>query len=314
MKNIFFALVLVAPCVYAQVAPSSYVERFDSASPPLLPVGWSTSTNRLASGDFITTTSSPRSSPYAVLSTNATISQSFTSPLLDFSSSTPMRLEFYTSRSSSHTAALLVEASIDNGVTFPIQLTDTLRNPGMTGYVLTSLPLPAILANQQSVRFRWRLIATPSGGTTGTFRLDDVAVMTIPSFDLELIRLQAIPSGGGSSFLPNLEITLGATVRNSGTQAAAGYEVHFSRDSNINGRADPSEEFAVEKGTSLLSSDSTLITALSAPLIAGDNWFIAVVSSPSVSLKRRTRPEPLASAGLIVVHTTFGLSMLMKLC
>jgi len=278
MKTFLFAWVFAIPCAYAQVSHPSHVERFDSTIAPLLPIGWNTTTNRSPSGDFITTTSSPRSSPNAVLSTNATISQSLTSAPLNFSGSTPIRLEFYTSRSGSHTAGLLVESSIDNGATFPISLTDTLRNPGTSGYALTSLPLPAILANQRSVRFRWRLIAVPSGGTTGTFRLDDVAITTIPSFDLELTRLQAIPNGGSSSFLPGQKITLGATVRNSGTQVATEYEVRFFRDTNIDGRAEPSEEFAVAKGTSLLSSDSTLVPALSTALIAGDNRFIAVMS------------------------------------
>ena len=281
MKNILCAWIFVIPCAYAQVAPSSYVERFDSTSPPLLPIGWSATTNRLSSGDFVTTTSSPRSSPNAVLSTNATISQSLTSPLLNFSGSTPIRLEFYTSRSSSHTAGLLVEISADNGATFPISLADTLRNPGTSGYLLTSLPLPAILADQRSVRFRWRLIAIPSGGTTGTFRLDDVAVTTIPSFDLELTRLQAISNGIGSSFLPGQKITLGATIRNSGTRTATEYQVHFFQDANADGRAEPPEEFGAVKGVNLLSSDSTLITASSPPLIAGDNRFITVVSWPS---------------------------------
>ncbi|MCX6144172.1 MAG: lamin tail domain-containing protein [Ignavibacteriales bacterium] len=256
----------------------AYVERFDSTSVPLLPIGWSTTTNRLSSGDFVTTTSSPRSSPNAVLSTNATISQSLTSPPLNFAGTTPVRLEFYASRSSSHAAGLIVDVSIDNGITFPMTLTDTLRNPGTSAYVLSSIPLPVALANQRSVRFRWRLIAVPSGGATGTFRLDDVAVITIPSFDLGLTRLQALPEAGDSSFVPGQKITLGAAVKNSGTQNATEYEIHFFQDTNSDGKAELPEEFADVKGSNLLSSDSTLITATSNALIAGDNRFIAVVS------------------------------------
>jgi hypothetical protein len=170
-----------------------------------------------------------------------------------------------------------VEASIDNGVTFPIRLTDTLRNPGTSGYVLTSLPLPAALVNQPSVRFRWRLVGISSGGSTGTFRLDDVAVITIPSFDLELTGLRAISSSAGSP-MPGQKITLGVTVRNSGTQAAADYQIHFFQDSNNNGKSEASEEFALGNGTSLSPSDSTLITALSPALTSGENRFIAVIS------------------------------------
>jgi hypothetical protein len=195
---------------------------------------------------------------------------------MNFSGTTPTRLEFYSSRSSSHTAGLLVEASIDNGLTFPLILTDTLRNPGMSGYVLTALPLPMGLANQLSVRFRWRLVGTPSGGTTGTFRLDDAAVTTIPSFDLELTRLRT--SVSSSPLLPGQRVSLEAVVRNVGSQTTTNYAVHFFRDVNLNGKAEASEEFAVTNGTNLSATDSTLITTDSTPLIAGDNRFCAVTS------------------------------------
>jgi hypothetical protein len=278
MKTLPFSWLLFLFCAHAQMTQPAYVERFDSTIAPLLPIGWSTTSNRLSSGDFATTTSSPKSSPNTILSTNATISQSLTSPSLNFSGSSPVRLEFYASRSSSHIAGLLVEASIDNGVTFSMILTDTLRNPGTSGYVLSSIPLPVALANRPSVRFRWRLIAVPSGGTTGTFRLDDVSVTTIPSFDLGLTSIQVTSNASGSVFVPGQRVTLGATVKNFGTQNATQYEIHFFRDANSDGRAELSEEFADAKGTSLLSSDSTFITATSPPLTAGDNRFIAVVS------------------------------------
>ena len=278
MKTCLLSWIIVLHCAQAQMTQPAFVERFDSTSAPLLPTGWSTTTNRSSSGDFITTTSSPRSTPNTVISTNATISQSLTSPPLNFSRLTPTRLEFYTSRSSSHAAGLVLEASIDDGTTFSMALTDTLRNPGTTGYVLTSVPLPTSLANQRSVRFRWRLIAVPSGGTTGTFRLDDVAVTSIPSFDLELTCLQAVFNGGDTSFVPGQKITLGATVRNPGTQAATEYEVRFFRDTDADGRAEPSEEFAAAGGKNLPALDSALITATTTSLIAGDNRFIAVVS------------------------------------
>jgi hypothetical protein len=145
---------------------------------PSLPRGWITSTNRLISGDFTSTISSAHSTPNALLSTNATIQQSLISPALDFTGYKPERLEFYAARSTSHVSPLIVEASIDDGASFPITLGDTIRNPGSTSYALASIPLPIVLGNQPRVRFRWRLMAA-SGGATGTFRLDDVSV-TIP--------------------------------------------------------------------------------------------------------------------------------------
>jgi hypothetical protein len=176
MKRILLIYLFSLSSIFAQETTYFFVEGFDSASPPLLPRGWSSTLNRLSTGDFVTTASSVHSAPYTVLSTNATISQSLTSPEMDFSNCNPEKLEFYSSRSSTHTAGLLVEASLDDGVTFPLALTDTIRNPGISNYVLTSLQLPSSLANQSRVRIRWRLVGYPAGGTSGTFRLDDISI------------------------------------------------------------------------------------------------------------------------------------------
>lgn len=194
MRSLLSIFLLAISVAHAQETVSLYVESFDTVATPSLPSGWTTSRNRLPSGDFTTTTSSSHSVPNAVLSTNATIAQSLMSPQLDFTGRNPERLEFFTARSSSHTSALIVEASIDDGVTFPIALSDTLRNPGSTSYALVSLQLPPPLWNQSRVRFRWRLIAA-SGGASGTFRLDDVAVTTqveIPETEARAIVINEI--------------------------------------------------------------------------------------------------------------------------
>jgi hypothetical protein len=177
MRSLLIIALLTFSVAHAQETAVLYVEHFDSVAIPSLPRGWIISTNRAPSGDFTTTSSSVHSIPNAVLSTNATISQWLTSPQLDFTGCNPERLEFYTARSSSHSSPLLVEASIDDGVTFSLTLGDTIRNPGSTSYALYSLPLPSSLWNQARVRFRWRLIGA-TGGATGTFRLDDVSVTT----------------------------------------------------------------------------------------------------------------------------------------
>jgi hypothetical protein len=179
MKRLLIVWLLIASLADAQEMVSLYVESFDSVSVPLLPRGWITTSNRSGSGDFISTTSNIHSSPNTVLSTNATVPQSLISPLLDFTNSKPERLEFYSARSSSHTSPLLVEASLDDGTTFPLALGDTIRNPGTSSYVLTSLQLSPSCSNQSRVRIRWRLIAAPAGGTTGTFRLDDVSISVL---------------------------------------------------------------------------------------------------------------------------------------
>jgi hypothetical protein len=179
---------------HAQETASLYAEHFDSVTTPSLPRSWTTSTNRLTSGDFTSTTSSIHSAPNALLSTNATIPQFLISPILDFTGCNPERLEFYTSRSSSHTSPLIVEASVDDGVTFPIALSDTIRNPGSTSYALSSIQLPTSVWNQPRVRFRWRLIAA-TGGVTGTFRMDDVSVtahIEIPETEARAVVINEI--------------------------------------------------------------------------------------------------------------------------
>ncbi|HMD13890.1 MAG TPA: hypothetical protein VKI62_04645, partial [Bacteroidota bacterium] len=62
---------IAAQACYCQQFP--FIENFDDVTPPLLPAGWTTTTGRLSSGDFITTTSIPYSDSNAVVSTNATV-------------------------------------------------------------------------------------------------------------------------------------------------------------------------------------------------------------------------------------------------
>jgi hypothetical protein len=259
--------------VQAQVSTFPYSEHFDSAAVPNLPAGWSTSTNRVTTGDFVTSTSTPRSAPNTVFSQNAQITQTLTSLVFDFSGRTPDRLSFYTARSGTHTAGLLVEASLDNGITFPVALSDTIRNPGTTSYVLTTIQLPPSLSGQSSVRFRWRLVGTPSGGTAGTFRFDDVSLTVQTAFDLAITRFQASPSAAS----PRDIITLNATVRNLGTQQASGYSIRFFRDANNNGIAESGEEFATQPGPSIPSGDSAIVSSQHGPLGSGVHRMMAVV-------------------------------------
>jgi len=278
MKRIVASFFLLVSTSLAQVSTFPYVERFDSVIVPALPAGWIATNLRSAAGDFVTTTSSPRSAPNAVLSGNATISQSLTSPTLNFANRTPAKLEFYTARSSTHTAGLLVEASIDNGATFPVSLSDTIRNPGTTSYVLTSLQLPVSISNQPTVRIRWRLVGAPGGGTTGTFRLDDVTISVTSSSDLAVTNLTIIlvdQEGAPPSSQP---VTLRATVKNVGIQPASGYAVLFFRDANFNEVPEASERFAAVPGNLLAPSDSTSVNAIHPPLGAGDHHFLAVIS------------------------------------
>jgi hypothetical protein len=260
---------------FSQVVTFPYVEHFDSVITPSLPSSWKTTTNRSATGDFVSSTSSPRSQSQCLYSQNSTISQSLTSPTFDCSNRIPDKLQFYLARSSTHTSGLLLEASIDNGVTFSIGLSDTIKNPGSTSYVLNAIQLPASLANRNAVRIRWRIVGG-IGGSTATFRIDDVSLTTLVSYDLTAVKITTQPA------LPNSKdsLVLSALIRNVGIQAATGYSVNFSCDLNSNSIIDPNERFASITGPPIAAGDSGIILAGHSPLRPGDYKIFATISLP----------------------------------
>ncbi|HTP79972.1 MAG TPA: lamin tail domain-containing protein, partial [Bacteroidota bacterium] len=254
----------------AQVRSFPYVERFDSIMPPALPFDWKSSGNRSPSGDFVSTTSSPHSAPNDLLSTNSSIPQFLISPRMSFTNWMPQAIQFWTSRSTTHTSGLLVEASLDDGATFAVALGDTLRNPGTSGYVLFSLQLPALLANQPNVRFRWRLTGG-TGGASGSLRIDDVAVSALPSVDISIIRASIFPP------LPTSRdsVRFDLTVKNSGLQPTGAFILDLGEDLNQNGVPDAGEELWSNVGPSLSPGDSMTASFQSPPLRTGRHSFIA---------------------------------------
>ena len=273
---LLFLVVFTGSALFAQVSAFPFIERFDSVTTPSLPLGWITSSNRLASGDYFSTTSSPHSSPNALQSANSSIPQYLLSPIIDFSGRIPDKLQFWTARSGTHTSPLVVEASTDGGTSFPVILGDTLRNPGTTGYLHTDLLLPEFLSNQNDVRFRWRLLGG-TGGTAGTFRMDDIRISTLISYDL------SIANGPIEPPLPSTsdELSVTFTVHNVGTFSSPGADVRFFLDANDNHTADSGEQFLLASFTSLAPGDSTTVSATHPPLRQGSYRFIAVVELPT---------------------------------
>lgn len=192
MKKTIIAIVWLTTFIRAQISSFPYRESFDSVFVPSLPAGWTASTNKNASGDFITTTTSVRSAPNAVSSTDATKEQWLISPLFSFTGRSPEFLEFYERRTASHTSGLLMEASIGSDTIFSIQLSDTLKQESSTAYVKRTIPIPESLNNTDSVRFRWR-VAGNGTGATGVIRLDDIQIAVKKSVDLSLRSLSLNP-------------------------------------------------------------------------------------------------------------------------
>ena len=225
--------------VEAQVKNFPYLENFDSVVIPALPHNWSTSTNRVSTGDFTTTKSTPHSDSNAVFSTNSKVNQFLISPMLDFSDKEVDSLEFWERRSSSHNSGLLIEASTDGGSTFTIGLSDTLQNPGTTSYVIRKLKLPGLLNNQSSVKFRWNVIGNGTGAT-GTIRFDDIKISARYNYDAAVTYIY---------FQPNFPITgdsvtVTASIKNVGLQTIGNFTVEFYNDLNNNAQPEASELFS----------------------------------------------------------------------
>jgi len=186
-------LVLQVLVASAQVSIFPYKESFDTVSPPTLPFGWTTTTNKNNTGDFVVTQTSVRTTPNAVSSTDATKSQSLTSPLIDFSNASVDSLEFYERRTSTHRARVIVEASINSDPTFGILISlDSLRFISSTSYARRAFRLPDTLSGRIGVRFRIRIIAD-SSGSSGVYRIDDVRLTVQKRIDLSVSSYTVSP-------------------------------------------------------------------------------------------------------------------------
>lgn len=193
MKTILVGAILLPAFISAQIHTFPYRESFDTSTPPALPDGWTATTHKSASGDFTTTATSVRSSPFAVSSVDATKEQSLISPYFSFAGKVCDTLEFYERRTSSHTSGVLIEAAVGSDTLFSLRLSDTLTLINSTSYVRRAVAIPSILDNTDSVRFRWRVIGNGSGAT-GVIRLDDITVSVKKVIDLGISSIAYAPA------------------------------------------------------------------------------------------------------------------------
>ncbi len=271
----------------AHIAVFPYVQNFDSIPPPALPTGWTSTQNRISgTNDFVTSTTTPRSVPNAVGSTNATISQALISPVFDFQGLMPDSLVFHIRRSTTHIARMLVEVSLDSGQTYSVQLGDSLRNTLPNSYQQIKFRLPTILATSRSVRFRWRIVADTSG-TTGTLRIDDITISARRPDDLELadIQFRQPPPIEGDSIIAI------AKIRNVGQQSAVNFSAELYLDANRDSLPQPTELRASVLSISVLSvGDSVQLQASVGVLAASTHQIIGrVVFVPDQNLANNQR-------------------------
>ena len=252
-----------------------FSESFDSLTPPDLPPGWISSQDRSpGTNDFTTTASTPLSVPNALISTNATVAQFIVTPEVDFRDTVPDSIIFFTRRSSTHLADVVLEASLDGGATFPIAVGDTLINKN-DDYVRAASFLPDTLATVMSVRFRWRVIADVSG-TTGTFRIDDIAIVVSVSDDLALVRTSIMPPIPG----PSDPLTVTALVANAGLRPASDFTVTLFLDRNADSLATSGEQAgSTSINDPMEPGDSVGVDFTVPPLNTGMHHIIATVSA-----------------------------------
>jgi hypothetical protein len=247
-----------------QVAQFPYYQNFDSSYiiVPALPTGWSSTQNRTAGiNDFKTdSSSSSRSLPKAVLSTNARISQSLISPVINFSGKLVDSLKFFERRSSTHDSGVLLEVSTDGGNTYTLILGDTLQYAGHTNYLQRKIRLPELLNNQTNTIFRWRVIGNGTG-TTGTIRFDDVYVTTKVKTDLGIssVNHQPIFPVKGDSLI------LYTTIKNFGLDAVQNFELSLFIDANFDSTAQTSEHFITLTLDSLLQQNDSMRVSFFVP-------------------------------------------------
>lgn len=259
---IIFSLFLTTVSL-GQVAQFPYYQNFDSSYiiVPALPTGWSSTQNRTAgTNDFTTTTSTSNSPPNAVVSTNARISQSLISPIINFSGKLVDSLKFFERRSSTHDSGVLLEASTDGGNTYTIILSDTLKYAGHTNYLQRKIRLPELLNNQTNTRFRWRVIGNGTG-TTGTIRFDDVSVTTIVKTDLGISSINHQPNYPiiGNSLI------IYTTIKNFGLDAVQNFELSLFIDANLDSTAQTSEHFITLTLDSLLQQNDSMRVSFFVP-------------------------------------------------
>jgi len=190
--TILIVLLLNTVTVFSQIINFPHKENFDLITTPALPAGWNTTTNKNINGDFTTSTTTVRSAPNALSTTDATKSQSVVTSYFNFKGRFVDSLEFYERRTSTHTSGVLIEAAIGNDTTFSILIADTLKFINGTSYIRRNFSLPATLNNKDSVRFRWRVVGNGSGAT-GVLRIDDITLTVKKAVDLALTTFSISP-------------------------------------------------------------------------------------------------------------------------
>jgi hypothetical protein len=268
--DLFIFFVVCSSFAASQTFTIPYRQNFDTVTPPNLPNGWSASFNRSASGDFKTIASVPRSAPFAVVDSNATIEQSLFSPTFDFSNSIGDSIIFWERRTATHNSGIFLEAAIGSDTTFPFHISDTMKNAGTTNYVRRSFALPETLNNKSQVQFRWRVLGNGTGTNSSTVRFDDISLTAKIQFDASVSSISFSP------LFPFVSDSLHifATIKNVGLTLFQNDTVKFYFDANNDSAIQQSELFETKIiSSSLVPNDSIIAEGIFPNIQPGKHRF-----------------------------------------
>jgi len=186
-----------------QSAALPLLENFDTLVPPSLPDGWSASRARVPGGDFSSVEGGAASPPGALLSSNATVGQWFALPSLDLTDWRDLTIGWSERHSSTHNSSLAVESAAGPGEPFVLLPGGFFDPPASTAYVRRFLDLTGLPEGLPSFIIRWRVTGDGSG-SSGTLRIDDLAVEGSPRWDLSVAILSPAlrdPGDGGAALV-----------------------------------------------------------------------------------------------------------------
>ncbi len=258
----------------AQTPGAAFEESFDSVVPPQLPPGWVSSRNRGgATDDFLSASTAFRSPPNALVCTNATIEQWVLTPLIGCANCAPKRLSFYSRRSSSFRARVMVEASLDSGATFSLPLGEAPASDGGSSYQNVSFDAPAALAGASAIIIRWKVLPD-TAGASGTFRLDDITLEAGVATDVGLSSLRLQPPNPAETD----SVLLTAVISNAGELPVSEFTLELFDDADHDSLAEGSELLAAAGSSSALPPlDSVTLVFSLGRLAPGRHDFIGVL-------------------------------------
>jgi hypothetical protein len=327
MSKTLLFFVLCSSIAYGQT--TIFFENFGSDSMAgqthSLPPGWTTTTNRLVTGDWWDTTLAGSSSPNVCYNINATIEQILTTPVISFSGYTADSVIFYARKSNSFNAKITLEVTTDNGSTWTVvgtpnnPPTDTIPN-AMKRYAYS---IPPIVNGQANVKFRYRNHGTGTG-TGGTTRIDDFTVRAFTGGDgtgtatitptSRPINQTAVAetltvTGDGTNTLEGVSVTIPSSWSWDGTSRTISGSGFSSASSSVSGDGSSGNPWVitvtgaavtgVNTGTirlfNLNTPASTGLTTFTVKTRIASGTFAAIASSPTVNIVSGTGFEAVAS-------------------